>query len=1050
MASALGNFSLPENGHHTQVRQWNDTATAYPRNANVPGLFAEQAAARPEAVAVCQGAERVTYRELHERVCELADHLIALGVKPGDVVGVLLERSIACVTAALAVMWAGAAYLPLDPHYPQLHLLQLLKDANVTAVVTSSNHRALVNGHAQVVDAHARTPRTGVSDQVPIGPDDPAYVIFTSGSTGVPNGVVVPHRGPIRLVCQGDERLRLSAQDVLLATTSPTFDVSCFEYFGALLNGARLVLAQVDTLLAADALEEVLRTEQVSVMWLSAGLFHQMAKVCPQMFASLRCLIAGGDALSPEAVRRILAHGRPGVVFLNGYGPTENSSLSTVHAMTELAPDAETVPIGTPVANSTAYVVREDGTVAGVGEVGELWVGGDGVALGYLGDQELTAARFVPDRLGPQRAGGEGRLYKTGDLARWREDGVLEFLGRRDRQVKVRGYRIELDEIEVHLSAHDQVREAAVLAPRGGDNDRLLAWVSPQPDADASQLAWKLREFLRDRLPVFMVPNPILVRDRMPLTGSGKIDRDRLTGDAEQNPTSLTAPAVSGRAPATEMERAVADLWGDILGLREPIDRDTDFCDLGGHSLQATRLASLCRARFDLAPHHSRYLIRTLLNNPTVRTFAARIQEMMSAADRDTAEQAVDFEAASRLDPGLSFPTAPAKPPMGRRVVLSGATGFLGTYLLDSLVRDNVATHVHCLVRAGSEREGQQRLAARMRRYGLDFNQVRARVTVVPADLAVPRFGLSRSAFTALGEATDTLLHAGSRVNFAYPYSALEAINVGGTRTMLDLARTGEAKTFHYVSSIAVIAGFGIAGVRDVDEDTPLRFGERISLGYPETKWVAERLVTQAAQQGLAVAIHRPYEITGTIRGGIWNTDTMMCALFRSIAETGLAPDIPLPLDFVPVDYTAQAITHILAHRPAQGLVHHITNAHDARLSLLVERHQARGYPVHTVPYDEWVTYMADLTARDPSQPMAPFMPMFIEPARQACISVKEMYFAGIFPRFSRDNFEAGIADSGLSCPPVDADMLDAYLDYFVDSGFLAPPAPATTAQAPV
>ncbi|WP_129311565.1 amino acid adenylation domain-containing protein [Streptomyces sp. L2] len=1048
MASALDNFGLPENGHHTRVRQWNDTTTAYPRNANVPGLFAEQAAARPEAVAVCQGAERATYRELHERVCELADHLITLGVKRGDVVGVLLERSIACVTAALAVMQAGAAYLPLDPHYPQHHVLQLLKDASVTVVVTSSNHRALVNGHAQAVDVHARISRTGVSDRVVVGPEDPAYVIFTSGSTGVPKGVVVPHRGPIRLVCQGDERLRLSAQDVLLATTSPTFDVSCFEYFGALLNGARLVLAQVDTLLAADALEEVLRTEQVSVMWLSAGLFHQMAKVCPQMFASLRCLIAGGDALSAEAVRRILAHGRPGA-FLNGYGPTENSSLSTVHAITDLA-DAETVPIGTPVANSTAYVVREDGTVADVGEVGELWVGGDGVALGYLGDEELTAARFVPDRLGPQSAGGGGRLYKTGDLARWGDDGVLEFLGRRDRQVKVRGYRIELDEIEVHLSAHDQVREAAVIAPRGGDNDRLLAWVSPQSGTGAAQLPWKLREFLRDRLPVFMVPSPILVRDRMPLTRSGKIDRDRLTRDAEQLPTSLTNPAVSGQAPATETERAVADLWGDILGLREHIDRDTDFFELGGHSLQATRLAALCRSRFDLAPHHSRYLIRTLLSSPTVRTFAARIQEMLSAADRDTAEQPVDFEAASRLEPGLSFPTAPAQPPERRRVVLSGATGFLGTYLLDSLVRDNVATHVHCLVRADSEREGQQRLAARMRRYGLDFNQVRERVTVVPADLAVPRFGLSRSTFTALGEATDTLLHAGSRVNFAYPYAALEAINVGGTRTMLDLARTGEPKTFHYVSSIAVIAGFGIAGVRDVDEDTPLRFGDRISLGYPETKWVAERLVTQAAQQGLAVAIHRPYEITGTIRGGIWNTDTMMCALFRSIAETGLAPDIPLPLDFVPVDYTAQAITHILAHRPAQGLVHHITNAHDARLSLLVERLQARGYAVNTVPYDEWVTYMADLTAHDPSQPMAPFMPMFIEPARQASISVKEMYFAGTFPRFSRDNFEAGIADSGLSCPPVDADMLDTYLDYFVGSGFLAPPAPTNPAHVPV
>ncbi|MFE7975851.1 amino acid adenylation domain-containing protein [Streptomyces shenzhenensis] len=1029
--------------HHAQVRRWNGTVTAYPREASVSDLFIRQAKADPGAVAVCQGRERVTYGELDDRVGRLADHLVASGVKPSDVVGVLLERSVACVAAVLAVMRAGGAYLPLDPHYPQQHLLQLLKDAQAGLVVTSADHQVLVADHARVVDVHAAPDRTGASDKVQVGPHDPAYVIFTSGSTGVPKGVVVPHRGPVRLVCQGDERLRLTPRDVLLATTSPTFDVSCFEWFAALLNGARLVLAEVDTLLAADALEDVLGSEHVSVMWLSAGLFHQMAKVRPEMFARLRCLIAGGDALSPEAVRRVLTHGRPGVL-LNGYGPTENSSLSTVHAMTGLAADAETVPIGTPVANSTAYVVRTDGTLAAPGETGELWVGGDGVALGYLGDEELTAERFVPDRLGPDAT---GRLYKTGDLARWRPDGVLEFLGRRDRQVKVRGYRIELDEIEVHLSAHESVRETAVIAPRGGDHDRLVAWVTPQPGADSAELSWRLREFLRDRLPVFMVPNPILVRDRLPLTRAGKIDRDRLAQDADRHGSAAstgTQTASAGtHAASTPVEAAVAELWAEILGISEGIGRDTDFFALGGHSLQATRLAARCRARFDLAPEHSRYLIRALLANPTVRTFAARIEELTTAAAQDTDEQAVDFEAVSRLDAHLSFPTATGLPPRGRRVVLSGATGFLGTYLLDALVRDQTAAQVYCLVRAHSEAEGRQRLAARMRRYGLDFQAVSKHVTVVPADLAAPRFGLDPAAFQALGEGSDTILHGGSRVNFAYPYAALQAINVGGTRTMLDLARIGPAKAFHYVSSIAVIAGFGIAGVRHVDEDTPLRFAERISLGYPETKWVAERLVAQAAQQGLAVAIHRPYEITGTREGGVWNTDTMMCALFRSIAETGLAPDIELPLDFVPVDYTAQAIAYILAHRPAGGHVHHITNPHDGRLRLLTERLRVRGYPVRTVPYDEWVAFMADLTAADPSQPMAPFMPMFIEPARQSEISVKEMYFAGTFPTFGRSNFEAGIDGSGLSCPPVDAAMLDSYVDYFIDSGFLQPPVPA-------
>ncbi|MGW2090101.1 amino acid adenylation domain-containing protein [Streptomyces sp. NPDC001880] len=1017
--------------HDDLVRQWNSTATDYPRTASIPVLFEAQAAARPQAVAVCMGENRLTYQELNDHVVRLADHLVGrVGVRPGDVVGVLLERSVECVIAVLAVMRAGAAYLPLDPDYPRKHLERVLSTAGVRTVITSESHRSLLKQGTTVVGVHAGRERTGASDAVAVKPDDPAYVIFTSGSTGVPKGVVVPHRGPVRLVCEGDERLRLTPQDVLLATTNPTFDVSCFEWFATLLNGARLVLAEVDTLLDADGLQEVLFREDISVMWLSAGLFHQLAKVKPQMFATLRCLIAGGDALSPEAVRHILAHGRPGM-FLNGYGPTENSSLSTVHEVVDLPPDAETVPIGMPVANSTAYVLHEDRTLADVGETGELWVGGDGVALGYLGDEPLTSERFVPDHLAPDTS---GQLYRTGDLARWRPDGVLEFLGRVDRQVKVRGYRIELDDIEVHLSAHEQVREAAVVA--SPDGERLLAWVTPRATCDPADLAWRLREFLRDRLPVFMVPTPILVRDQLPLLRSGKIDRDQLAVEAAQHAPARTR---ANDKAGTPVVRAVGEVWTQILGVGDDIDPDTDFFALGGHSLQATQMAARCRDRFGLPPEHNRYLIRTLLANPTLRTFAAHIQKAIDTPVQDIEESAIDFDATSQLDPGMRFATVSDPGSRNRQVVLSGATGFLGTYLLDALVRKDVATRVFCLVRADSEHAGRQRLAARMRRYGLTFESVKDKVTIIPGDLAAPRFGLSEQDFQVLGSQADTLLHAGSRVNFAYPYSALEAINVGGTRTMLELARTGRAKALHYVSSIATIAGFGIAGVRDVEEDTPLCFGDRISLGYPETKWVAERLVAQAAQQGLAVSIHRPYEITGTCQSGVWNTDTMMCALFRSIAETGLAPDMPLPLDFVPVDYTAESIVHLLAHRPAQGRVHHITNAHDARLDLLVERLQARGYKVKTVPYDEWVAYMATLTAREPNQPMAPFMPMFIEPARGSSISVKAMYFADTFPRFSRANFEAGVADSGLVCPPVDSALIDRYLTYFEQSGFLQP-----------
>ncbi|MFD8525670.1 thioester reductase domain-containing protein, partial [Streptomyces capillispiralis] len=360
-------------------------------------------------------------------------------------------------------------------------------------------------------------------------------------------------------------------------------------------------------------------------------------------------------------------------------------------------------------------------------------------------------------------------------------------------------------------------------------------------------------------------------------------------------------------------------------------------------------------------------------------------------------------------------------------------------YLVERLLRHG-AEQVYCLIRAENPPQALARLAARMRRYGLEPEPLLGRVVPILGELAEPHFGLSEPDWDRLARDVDLIVHCGARVNFAYPYRALAPINVGGTRTALELAGMHTTKPFHYISTIAVIAGFGTAGVGHIDENTPLDHADRISLGYPETKWVAEKLVVEAGRRGLPVAVHRPYEVTGTVGRGVWNTDTMMCALFRTIAETGLAPDMALPLDFVPVDYTADAITHIITHQEPDGRVYHLTNPRAARLPLLVERLTAMGYPVRTVPYDTWTEMLAKLTAKLPDHPMAPYVPMFVEPARDSEVSVKQMYTDGVFPTFSRHHTESALAESGLVCPPVDAGLLDTYLHEFRRSGFLAPP----------
>ncbi|MFH8751705.1 amino acid adenylation domain-containing protein [Streptomyces rimosus] len=1025
---------VPDTDHVPDtVRAWNDTATDYPRDATVPQLFTEQAHRHPERPALEWPGGRWTYRQLYSRVRRAAAHLRSRGVRDGDTVAVLLRRSPEAVVAVLAVLEAGGAYLPLDPGDPDDRLETVLTGAGVRHTVTAPGPAPEpVGRHCAQVTTDALTTHPPPDDDERWAPrrraTDPAYVIYTSGSTGTPKGVVCPHRGPVRLV-KNTDYLQLVPEDRLLATTALTFDISCWELFGTLLNGSCLVLPDPDALLTAEALERTLREQRISVLWLSAGLFHQHAEDRPGMFGGLRGLIAGGDVLNPSAVRAVLRHGRP-EFMINGYGPTEASSLLTTHRVRDLPPHAESVPIGRPIANATAYVVREDGSLAVPGEDGELWAGGDGVACGYLGDPERTAEVFVPDRFGPDP---DARLYRTGDMARRRRDGVLEFRGRRDRQVKIRGYRVELDEIELSLAAHPEVREAAVDVLGDGADQRLAAAVVPAPGGHPEELPRRLAAHARDRLPHYMIPTQIAAVDEIPLKSSGKIDRDRLLD--------LLAPRDRGTddhgaAPRGAAEETVAGIWKHLLGT-DQIRRDDDFFALGGTSLRATQVVTAVRDRLDLPADTRRTLIRHLLDGPALADFAARAEALRDGAHD---EAPVDFAAEARPDTRLRFDAPPAGDPTApASVLLTGGTGFLGVHLIDQLVAAGIQ-HVYCLTRADDPDAAHARIAARMRHYGLDPSCCESRIVPVPGTLDAPRFGLDEDRWKELAHTTELIVHAGARVNFVYPYGALARTNVGGTRTVLELAAAHRTKPVHHVSTVAVHTGSAASGVRHIDEDTPPAHPERISLGYPETKWVAERLVARAAARGLPTAVHRPYEITGTRQRGVWNTDTMMCALFRTIAETGTAPDIPLPLNFVPVDHTAQAIVHILTHETPDGRAYHLTNPRPAELRLLVERLRAMGYPVDSVPYDDWTARLRDLTARHSDHPMVPYLPMFTETAGESHMPHVRLQCTDTFPALDRAHTADALDRLGSDCPPVDATLIDRYLHHFLDSRFLAPP----------
>ena len=582
--------------------EWNDTTSAYPCDASLPELFATVAAERPDAPAIVDGDAVWSYRKLDEASSRLARHLQGLGVEPGTPVGLSLERSAELIVGMLAILKAGGAYVPLDPAYPGERLAFMLADVGARVVVDGKDFKDSKDSKD-----------TGASSfgslesfrSFPLPSDALAYVIYTSGSTGRPKGVAVPHRGVVRLV-RGTNYLRITPEDRVAFLASISFDAATFETWGALLNGAALVVVPETAVLSPVNLGALLRRQRVTVLHLTTALFNQVAREAPETFAPLRAVLFGGEAADASVVARLLEQGAV-ERLLHFYGPTESTTFSTWARLSR----STGLTIGRPVANTMARILDRQGAPAPPLVAGELHVGGDGLAWGYWHRPELTAERFVPSPWGR----GE-RLYRTGDLVRHRPDGRIEFLGRLDYQVKVRGFRVEPAEIEAVLRQHPQAREAAVVVRE----NRLVAYVVVDPTdrtdpTDPSDLPHKtaLRAWLQERLPAYMVPSFFTVLPALPLTPTGKVDRKALAQ------LRLERTSAASVAPRTPTEELLAGIFAGVLKL-EQVGVTDSFFELGGHSLLAAQVVARIRTVLGVE-----LPVRTVFEAPTVEGLAAAV-----------------------------------------------------------------------------------------------------------------------------------------------------------------------------------------------------------------------------------------------------------------------------------------------------------------------------------------------------------------------------------------------------------------------------------------
>ncbi|MEH2093528.1 non-ribosomal peptide synthetase, partial [Nostoc sp.] len=613
----------------TQIEQqqllvkWNDTQSNYPQES-IPQLFEEQVELTPDAVAVMFENEHLTYRELNSRANQLAHYLQSLGVGADVLVGICVERSLEMVVGLLGILKAGGAYVPLNPEYPQERLTFMLEDTQLSVILTQEKlvnklgyHllRGLGERKASVICLDSNwdiiNQHTQQNPTTSVIADNLAYVMYTSGSTGQPKGVSIIHRSVVRLVKE-TSYINISAQDVIAQASNHAFDAATFEIWGALLNGARLVGVNKDLALSPQDFAAFMRSQRISVLFLTTALFNQIAQEVPSAFNSLRHLLFGGEAVDPKWVKEVLKNGAP-QRLLHVYGPTENTTFTSWYLVQDVPEGATTIPIGQPISNTQIYLLDSQLQSVGVGVPGELYIGGDGLAREYLNRTELTQEKFIPN---PFSSDPHSRLYKTGDKARYLSNGNIEYSGRIDNQVKIRGLRIELGEIEVVLSQYSDVQVSYVIVREDTPGDkRLVAYIVTHQHSQPTM--GEIRQFLKTKLPDYMIPSAIVILESFPLTPNGKVDRLALP-----KPDLDTILLEKYIAPHTPIEEMLTLLWAQVLKV-EQVGIYDNFFELGGHSLLATQLVSRIRTSLKVE-----LPLRELFARATVAELAQSVEQL--------------------------------------------------------------------------------------------------------------------------------------------------------------------------------------------------------------------------------------------------------------------------------------------------------------------------------------------------------------------------------------------------------------------------------------
>jgi len=914
------------------------------------GLFADtvldhfhrQVNQQPNALAIIDQQATLTYKELDRQSDAVASYLIRRGIQPGDLVPLLADRSAALIVGLLGIAKAGSAYVPIDMSYPAQRKQYIVSQTGALLALTTSGTASTV-GSCE----YASIPELVATSALPIplrsSPQQTAYVIFTSGTTGAPKGVVIEHQSLENIIDWHNREFCVTPTSRLTLMAKIGFDVSQWEIWSALCAGAQLYLLDDATRIDTAELVAFYSRHRITHAFVPTVMVAEVVAITSVIQTTLQYLFTAGEKLAPIDTDRIT------YALIDYYGPTEATIFTTAHRVVSASRQLSS-SIGMPVAGASVLILDDALSDVVSGDMGELCIAGPGLARGYLSNEALTNEKFI--------IRDETRFYRSGDLARFLPDGSLQFLGRRDEQIKIRGNRVELGEIEAQLSLLPQIKKAAVIvtAPDDVSRKEIAAFmVIDGNHTPSDELIASIRSALKAILPDYMLPSHYLFIDDTPLTVNGKIDKRALLQTYVEK-----SSETSGRRVAYHGQQLVlAGIFSELLG-HDEFGPDDSFFDIGGHSLLAAQLIGDISDKLGVKTY-----IRDIYEHPSIASLTAEL-----ACRAGAAAPMVDGEPIrALLDDVYLLADVPIKQSFHseqivapRQILLTGVTGFVGLHLLQELLSTTEAI-VHCPIRSHDQAHAHARLVESLRKYDVRLSQAGAsRLRVYTADLSEPEFGLALHEYRYLCDTVDIVYHSASAVNFIQPYSYMRKDNVQGLREVIRFAMAGKLKPLALLSTISVYSwGHRHTHKRimreedDIDQNLSAVITD---IGYVRSKWVMEKIADLAASRGLPLMTFRLGYATFHSKTGVCASYQWWSRLVKTCIANSTVPDLhDLREGLTTVDYMVRAIAHISRNPEAIGQKFNLIHSNDNNLTLqdfFKKLELNFGFSFKTIPYTDW------------------------------------------------------------------------------------------------